>query len=158
MAKENVVKASRIVVLVVAVLMGATACSGDDKPSADKPSPTSAPTTQDTGIISPADLPKIPKFTGKTTGIINDTVQDSCDTAPGPVNASGTVTNSGSKPQDLVVVISWAVTSTSDVVARGVATLKDVAAGDTVDWSVKADLKSTETVACVMTALRGDLR
>jgi len=140
----------------VAVLLSATACSGDDEPKGGK-TPSKAPTSADTGIISP-ELPKDPKFEGKTDGVIKDVVVKSCDTEKGPVAAAGTATNSSKKTQDIVVSISWAVTTTSDVVARGIASLKDVKPGDTVDWDVKADLKSSETVACVATALRGTLR
>jgi hypothetical protein len=150
-----VLQSWRIVVVLVAVVLGAGACSDDEEPSSDEP--TSSSTSADTGIISP-ELPEIPKFDGKTAGVIDDVVVDSCDTEAGAVAASGSATNSSGDTQDIVVVISWAVTTTSDVVARGVATLEDVEAGDTVPWSVAADLASGHEVACVPTALRGSLR
>lgn len=157
MQGENVLKSSRIVMVAVAVLLSASACSGNDDPKGGT-SPSTSPSASDTGgIISPP-LPKDPKFKGKPEGIIADVVVDSCDTETGTVKASGKATNSAKQAKDIVVSISWAVTTTSDVVARGIATLKDVAPGDTVDWDVEADLKSTEAVACVPTALRGNLR
>ncbi len=140
-----------------AVLLSASACSGNDDPKGDKTPSTSPSKSESTGIISPP-LPEDPKFKGRTTGIIADVAVESCDTEPGSVVANGTATNSANKPQDIVVSISWSVTTTNDVVARGIATLEDVPAGDTVDWDVEAELKSTESVACVTTALRGTLR
>lgn len=151
-------RSSRIVVIAVALLVVAAGCSGSDDGLKPDPSASSSPSgSASTGIISPQ-LPDIPAFRGKPKGIIKDVKVESCDTEQGTVKASGTATNTGNGAQDIVVVISWAATTTSDVVARGVTKLEKVGAGKTVDWTVEAELKSDVAVACVPTALRGKLK
>lgn len=140
----------------VAVLLSATACSADG-PEKVETLPSKSPTAVDTGIISP-ELPKNPRFKGTVDGIIKDVAVESCDLEEGTVRAAGTATNSAQNAQDIVVSISWAVPTTSDVVARGIAILEDVKAGETLNWDVEAELGSSQTVACVPTALRGTLR
>ncbi|MGD9957805.1 hypothetical protein [Nocardioides sp.] len=150
-------KSSRMLIVAVALLVSTAACSGDDDPKGDK-SPSASPTAASSGVITPTKLPDIPKFDGKNQGIIKDVVVDSCDTDPGTVKAAGTVTNSAKQSKDIVVVMGWAATTGGDLVARGVATLKDVPSGETVDWDVEADLKFDGAVGCVPTAWRGTLR
>ena len=154
-------RSSRIVVMAVGLMVVAGGCSGSDdgpkpEPSASS-SPAETPTSASTGIISPQ-LPDIPEFRGKPKGVIKDVTVTSCDTEQGTVKATGTATNSDKDRQDIVVVISWAATTTSDVVARGVTKLEGVGADEKVDWTVEAELKSDVAVACVPTALRGTLK
>ncbi|CUR55153.1 exported hypothetical protein [metagenome] len=150
-------KFNHVIIIAVALLLSTTACSGDDNPKGDKTPSTSESSTGSEPIVSPK-LPNIPKFDGKKQGIIADLVVDSCGTDPGTVEAAGTVTNSAKSAKDIVVVMGWAASPGSDLVARGVTKLEDVAAGDEVDWKVEADLKFDGTVSCVPTAWAGRLR
>lgn len=71
--------------------------------------------------------------------------------------ASGQATNSTAQTLDLVLVVDWATTS-SDVVARGIAVLKAVAPGATVPWSSKAQLDYQGPVNCIPSAQAGKLK
>ena len=154
---ETVPKFNRLMIIAVAVLLSTAACSGGDDPKGDKTPSTPKSSNTVEPIVSPK-LPKIPKFAGKSQGIIADLVVDSCGTDPGTVEAKGTVTNSAKSSKDIVVVMGWAASPGSDLVARGVTKLEDVPAGESVDWQVEADLTFDGTVSCVPTAWRGTLR
>lgn len=137
-------------------------CSGDSEPDAT-PSSTAtsseAPATAAAeGVISPADLPADPRFGARTQGVIKDVTVEQCDTEPGDVTASGTATNSGTVARDMVVTVSWTVGATGDVVAKAIATVDDLAPGDTADWDVEATVPGSTTAACVPTALAGQLK
>jgi hypothetical protein len=154
MLGEIVLKSSRIVMIVVVGVLSVSACSGDKSPAAKK-SPNKSPSAS-AGVISPK-LPDMPKFDGKSTGVVKDLVVKTCDTESGTVTASGTIKNSGKEAKDLAVVMNWAVTTGGDVVARAVATVKGVEPGATEDWKVETKLSAKDTVQCVPTALRGTL-
>ena len=139
--------------LAAAGALAVSACSGGG--SGKTASTTTPSSSLDTGIISPH-LPALPKFTGKPKGVIKDVTVTSCSTQAGVVKAEGTATNSTGQAKDIAVIISW-VTSTSDVVARGVATLSKVAPGASQDWAVRATLAKGYTVSCVPTAYSGTL-
>lgn len=144
------------IVLALALVLGA--CSDDPEPSSEPSTTAPATTTAATeGVISP-ELPDDPEFTNDSQGVIKDVEVTSCDTAPGDVTASGTATNSGKSARDLVVTISWTVGSTGDVVAKGIATIDDLAPGDSADWDMKATVPGSTTTACVPTALAGQLK
>jgi len=53
--------------------------------------------------------------------------------------------------------VNW-VTNTSDVVARGVVTLKDVEPGTKKDWSVEGKSDQKGDLICVPSALAGNLK
>lgn len=128
-----------------------SACSGDDgAASADK----AGEGIVGSGVITPSDLPDAPRLK-RERGVIADTAIEECSTGPGVLEARGKVTNSAAAKRDLVVVVSWA-TSTSDVVARGVATMKDVRPGETSSWSVRAE-SDLDGLTCVPSAVAGRL-
>lgn len=148
--------------VVLLVLVGTTTlgCSPGDSP----PAPTAATTTDGggtgaeqatSGVITPADVPDIPRFDGRSRGVIGDVEVETCDTEPGAVRAAGTATNSAEVVRDVVVVISWTVGETGDVVARGVASLDDLAPGRSATWGVEASVPGAEAATCVTTALAG---
>ena len=94
----------------------------------------------------------------KPTGIVKDTTMGDCVRAKGPVKAEGTVKNSGSSTSDLVVVVSWILPQGSDVVARGVAVVKNAEAGSEHKWSVESDVAVDQETQCVLSSRRGSLR
>lgn len=52
---------------------------------------------------------------------------------------TASLTNSADAARDYVIVVSW-TTDTSDVLARGVATVDEVAPGDSADVTVSAQV------------------
>ena len=94
----------------------------------------------------------------KQKGIAADTTMTGCSAAKGPVEATGTVKNTGDDESDLVVVVSWIVPQGSDVVARGVAVVKDAEAGTSHDWKVTSNVKIDPQVQCVLSARRGSIK
>jgi hypothetical protein len=131
-------------------------CSGNDAKTDSAPPPAPAPAPSATGVISPPTLTSVPDLK-KPAGILKDTTMGDCAATKGPVKASGTVTNSGKDGQDLVVVVSWIVPQGSDVVARGVAVIKNAAAGSKHDWAVSSTVKVDQQVQCVLSARRGSI-
>ena len=138
------------------VLLGALGgCSQkEDAPASAPAAPPAAAKAKE--VISPPKLTSVPDLK-KPTGIIKDATMASCSQAKGPVKATGTVTNSGDQPSDLVVVVSWIVPQGSDVVARGVAVVKDAKPGSKHDWSVASAVAADQQVQCVLSARRGDI-
>lgn len=155
-------KTAPAALLALVVVLGLGACSGDSEPDA-KPAP-SAPATEgaeagaDAGVISPANLPADPKFSNKAQGVIKDVSMKKCDTGPGKVTASGTATNSGDFARDVVVTVSWTVGSTGDVVAKAVGAVRDLAPGESGDWSVDAEVPGSDAASCVTLAQAGQLK
>jgi len=153
--------------VVLAATLALAGCSGSsDEPTdaassgaaAQQDGGDGAEQTAGEGIVSPDDLPEEPAFDTKAKGVIKDVAVENCETGPGDVAANGTATNSGKFARDIVVTINWAVSSTSDVVARGVATLEDVEPGESADWEVESSFDVDEPVGCVPTARAGQLR
>lgn len=150
--RNRVVAATASLGCLVTVLVGCSAKDGQDD-SAPAPTPA-APTSSQ--VISPPTLTEVPDIK-KPTGILKDTTMGDCGAAKGPVKASGTVTNSAKDEQDLVVVVSWIVPQGSDVVARGVAVVKNAKAGSKHDWSVASTVGVDQQVQCVLSARRGSV-
>lgn len=148
------------VVLVAVVTLGLGGCSGDPEPRAqDTASVTPTPVAAATdGVISPKGLPADPVFRNEAQGVIDDVEVESCDTEPGAVTASGTATNSGDFARDVVVVMSWTAGATGDVVAKAVATVEDLAPGESAEWDLKTTVPGSTTTACVPSALAGQLK
>ncbi len=146
-----------------AVLLAATAlagCSGAGNSPSPTTGATSAPPTaaspSRSAQISPPSLTPIPTLSNEK-GIVVDTTMTACSTKPGTVNANGTIRNSGSSASDLVVVVSWVLPQGNDVMARGVAVVKNAKPGSTSDWKVSTKLTTDQTVQCVLSSRRGSL-
>jgi hypothetical protein len=129
-------------VMVVALMAAAaTACSGDDEPSAKK-SPDAAESV-DPANVSPSDLPKVPKVK-KPKGAINDLTLGDCETDAGRQTVTGELTSSAEKQADFLVTISW-TTGSSDVMGRGFAVLRDVEPGATEEFEIEAKVAKGAT-------------
>lgn len=138
-----------------AAALGISGCSSHGGSNAAKKSPTETPVASG-GLISPklADIPALKK----SKGIAADTTVANCTTRPGDVKASGTVTNTAKVARDLVVTMSWIAPKHSDVVARGVATMKQVKPGSTTDWSIESTLGyKAGDAQCIVGASAGQL-
>lgn len=135
------------------LLAGCTPGGSAEDPSSSMAPPPSTQASQ--GVISPQ-LPPVPELDG-AQGIRSSVTLAQCTMAAGPVEANGEATNSTGKTADIVIAVDWA-TATSDVVARGVAVLKDVEPGATVPWSAKAQLDYKDQVNCIPTAQAGKLK
>ncbi len=147
--------------LVPAVLVSLAACSddGDDGgggggggDAAASDSPTSDATTPTT--ISPPDLPAEPTVE-QSQGAADDVTwsQADCATAAGDQSTEGTVENPTRAPVDYAITVNW-TNDTFDVLGRGVAVVRDVAPGKTVEWSVDAEVADGAT-QCVPKVERG---
>lgn len=148
--------------LIGVLLLTLGACSGDSEPDAE-PAPIAEATGEaeaqaDEGVISPANLPADPEFRNKAQGVIKDVSMEKCDTGPGKVTASGTATNSGDSARDVVVTVSWTVGSTGDVVAKATGAVRDLAPGESGEWSVDAEVPGSDAASCVTLAQAGQLK
>ncbi|MDQ1105614.1 FxLYD domain-containing protein [Nocardioides zeae] len=140
--------------LVPVLLLVPAACSGGDEGARSElsnPRPSSTDPSLDEGRVSPADLPTAPVLEGGT-GARGDLAAAECDAAAGVQAVAGELTNSGDAAADYVVVVSW-TTATSDVVARGVATVEDLAPGAARSVEVTAEVPSGAT-ACTVNVRR----
>jgi len=134
-----------VAAVIVAVVLGgraATVATTSPSPSAVDPS-----------RVSPK-LPSVPTVTDET-GAIKDATFGSCATTAGAQEVTGKVASSANAASDYVVTVSW-VNATSDVLARGVTVLKEVPAGGSKDFSVKAEVPDGATT-CTFHVVRGTL-
>ena len=144
------------------LLAGLTACTGSDPgdPSASpggaspasesssaEPSGSATPSSDGT----PGSTQVEPSMGDDFAGILADVTTDACPTGKGKVEARGTVLNSSDKPRDLLITVVWLKKDSGDSVSIGYAALPDVAAGDTVEWSVPATL-DRKAARCVIAA------
>ncbi len=142
-----------IVAVTVATLLSGCGLFGDGKDSADaKPS---ASASIDPDRTSPSDLPEVPQIKD-FEGAVKDVKVGECPTAKGDNKVSGSVKNSTDAAQDYVITISW-ITSRSDVVARGVATVEDLPAGESKKWAVTGELAKSGAYTCTTQVQRGQL-
>ncbi|MGJ3190551.1 hypothetical protein [Paenarthrobacter sp. FR1] len=135
------------VACIVGVLVTAAAIAGCSSPenggAGNPPSSTTtkAPTTGEAKPANPG------------TGIIEAATMGSCDTAPGKVTATGTVTPPEGTKGTVKVSVSWVDPKTSAVLARGEQSFKDAKAGKALDWSVNAEVPEQGVdVKCVLGA------
>lgn len=117
-----------LVAAVFAVAGLAVGCTGESNPVE----------SVETGRIAPGDLATIPALEG-AVGAREDVTFGDCSTDPGEVTVTASLTNSADAARDYVIVVSW-TTDTSDVLARGVATVDEVAPGDSADVTVSAQV------------------
>ncbi len=141
-------------VAVIAALSTTAACSlGEDEPAADPTSSTSASAEETGGDEEPESTQVFPDMGDDFAGVLADVTQDACPVEKGAVEAKGTVVNSAKKPRDLFIGVIWLKKNSGDSVDGGLGewTAKAVPPGETVEWSVKADLDS-KPARCVLQA------
>lgn len=114
--------------------------------------PTPSPASVDPSRVSPTELPEVPDLSDGT-GAIADASFGPCGVTAGEQRVTGTVTNSTTEAVRYVVTVSW-VNGTSDVLARGVAQLKNVAPGAEKEFKVAAQVPDGVTT-CTFHVLRG---
>lgn len=146
-------------VLVSVALVGG--CTGGGSAA---PAVSTQPSTAAAGALSGASaqpagtslaigaVPSIPSLGTAPVGIAKDVKLDApCRLEPGKFTLKGTVTNTAAQARDLQIVYNWVPKASSQTLARGVASLKNVKAGETKSWSMEVDLKATAE-RCVLLA------
>lgn len=136
--------------IVIAVVAGWWLWPGTG--SAPTAEPTPSAVSVDPSRVSPTELPEVPDLTDGT-GAIADASFGPCAVTAGRQQVTGMVTNSTTEVVRYVVTVSW-VNGTSDVLARGVAQLKNVAAGAQKEFKVSAEVPDGVTT-CTFHVLRG---
>lgn len=135
------------VAVAVVVLASATTQSGC---SHDTPESTHDDVHVDPGGDAPH-LPPIPELDG-AVGAVADATFDDCATTAGPHVVRGTVENPADEAMTYVVAVSW-IDREADVAQRGVAEMVDVAAGESADFTVSAEVPEGVT-SCTYYVLR----
>lgn len=139
---------SAAIALMTCVLLAG--CTGGD----DEKKPAAKATDRQT--TSPQDLPEVPQIED-FAGALKDVTLGACPTEKGSNTVEGSVENPTDDEQDYVITISW-ITARSDVVARGVATVEDLAAGESEKWTVKGSAIAEEgRYTCTTQVQRGEL-
>lgn len=137
----------------VGLLSGCGLFGGDDSDQKDaKPTATA---TVDPDRTSPSDLPEVPEL-DDVVGAVKDVEMGECSTDKGENTVTGTVKNPTENETDYVITVSW-ITSRSDVVARGVATVENLGGGDEEKWSATGDLAKAGSYSCTLQVQRGNL-
>ena len=90
-------------------------------------------------------------------GVVKDVQITECPTTKGEVTAKGKAKNSAKEARDLSVIVIWLKNNSGDPLGSGIAVLKGVPAGKTVDWSVKAKVVD-QADRCVLNAQAGQLQ
>lgn len=143
----------RTAAALLALTLPLAACSGDEPTEADDKK-EGATEAVDPARVSPTDLPDVPSLR-KPKGAIADASFGECATAAGEQEVTGTVTNGTKGAKDYVVTVSW-VNETSDVLARGVATVKALGPGEERDVTVSAQVPDAVST-CTFHVQRGNL-
>lgn len=155
MSSVRVIAATTVV---VTSLLGLVGCSGDSdeepKGSGSSDAAASPSGSVDPGKVSPTDLPTEPAVKGEV-GAVQDSTFGDCATDAGKQSVSGSLTSSAKKPQDYVVTVSW-VNDTSDVLARGVVVVRDLAPGASKKFTIDADVPKG-AATCTFHVVRGSV-
>ncbi len=150
----------------IAVSLSATACGdGDEAPASKAPGATTSepgkpgkgttPAKVKPGNVSPENLPESPKV-ANAKGARADVSLKGCPVRDGKATASGKVKNSTGATTDYAITISW-VNQRSDVLARGVAVVRDLTSGQSVAWKVSAPARAG-IATCTVFVERGEVR
>ncbi len=113
-------------------------------------------TTVDQNNVSPQTLTAQPKV-ANAKGAREDVVLDGCPVKGGKASASGSVTNSTKAASDYAITVSW-VNDRSDVMARAVAVVKGLGAGEKRAWTASAPAGKADDDNCTVFAQRGTVR
>lgn len=139
---------------VMLLCLALTACGGDDS-KADSAQGETPDTAAALDRVAPAGLPDVPSLK-RSTGAVSDLELGDCPVSAGEQQVSGTLTGSGKKARDYVVVVSW-INEHSDVRGRSVVVEKSIAPGESRDWKVTAIVAAGAT-ECVPNVQAGTLR
>lgn len=96
-----------------------------------------------TGTIAPGDLATIPSL-DNAVGAREDVTFGGCSTDTGEAAVSAVVTNSADQARDYVIAVSW-TTDTSDVLARAVGAVSEVAPGASAEVTITAQVPEGAT-------------
>lgn len=159
--------------LAVAVVGLLSGCTGSDEaPAASFPvaspppasSPVASPPAVSSPVASPPAVEKLPAgeiqqppaLEEGWEGVLTDVTLSSCPITAGQVTAEGTVLNSADEVRDISILISWNAPDSTDSLMQLAVTEEDVAAGETVTWTVSGELPS-DAGQCVVLARSGAL-
>lgn len=147
-----------VAVLSGLLVVGVTGCQKSaDTPSAGSstPSESASATPSESASATPSDQPSstqvLTNMGDDFRGILADVTTDACPVEKGKVTAKGSVVNSDAKAADISIGVIWLKPDSGDSVAIGEWTGKNVAPGESVDWSVTATLPS-KPGRCVLQA------
>lgn len=141
----------RAAAAILALTLPLAACSGDEDETEAGQDETAA---VDPSRVSPTDLPQVPEL-NRPRGAIADASFGECGTQEGTQEVTGTVTNGRDAATDYVITVSW-INDTSDVLARGVATVEGLEPGEEREISVSADVPEAVS-SCTFHVQRGNL-
>jgi hypothetical protein len=146
------------VLLTGALTLGLAACSGDSKDPDATPSTgaSSSPGAVDPSRVSPSDLPSVPVLGSEKGGDLKDLTLGDCNTEAGEQKVDASLTSTLDSPQDFVVSLSW-TTSANDVMGRGFKVLRNVAPGETREFTIKAKVAEGAAV-CVPGVSYGSMK
>lgn len=128
-------------VAAMAVALALTGCTGGTTAPGESETP-SGPSV-DPARVSPTDLPT-PPVIQDPKGAITDLTTGDCHTEPGEQKVDGKLTSSQKTTADFLVTISWA-TATGDVMGRGFKLVKNLAPGQTKEFTIKAKVAEGAT-------------
>jgi hypothetical protein len=143
----------RVVAGLAVATLGVTAvagCSSGNETKAD-PTPTAGVSESGEPSDEPTSTQVTPSMGEDFRGILSDVTQDSCPLDKGKVEAKGNVLNSAKKAQDILITVVWLKKNSGDSVDINYFEAKNVAAGDTVKWSVEGELNQ-KAARCVLSA------
>ncbi|HHU08803.1 MAG TPA: hypothetical protein GXZ60_02125 [Intrasporangiaceae bacterium] len=100
------------------------------------------------------DRDPVVELEGEAAGIRSDVTLDSCDLTAGAVQATGSVTNSADEARDVVVMIVWLEQESNSSLARKTFVERDLAPGESVDFTLDAEL-AEDARECVVNARAG---
>lgn len=135
----------------VGLALSLSACS-----AAEGEKPTTPTSTPPAAQVKSTPLPAVPNMGKDVQGVAKDVKITECPTNKGEVTAKGTATNSGKAARDISVIVIWLKNNSGDPLGSGIAMLKDVPAGKSANWSVKAKVVD-QADRCVLNAQAGQL-
>jgi hypothetical protein len=133
--------ASRFIGAAFVVVLGVSGCAGGDadaaksQKGAEKAGAPAAKAMDGT-------IQALPDMGKEAQGIVKDIKIKQCPLEPGKHHVTGTAKNTNAQNRDVLTAYTWLAADSTDALARGVATFKDMKAGDEKEWSMDVELKS----------------
>lgn len=145
----------KLLPLGVATVLAASlvGCSNDAPAESPAETPTAAVPSS---TVEASPLPTPPKLT-KSEGVAKDITIVECPTTKGAVVAKGTAKNTAKERRDIVLILIWLKNDSGDPLGSGMAVMKDVGAGKTKEWTIKATLVD-QADRCVTNATSGETK